>query len=185
MALSEGSDRFQTWLEPWRMDLDPALTAYAFNITNKDEVLRGKIFFRKPKPVCIHDDDLTIFYLFIFYKGGKPKLEEVGPFVYKSKTIKDSDDNIRFYKDDTLTYRPRKIYTFDPVASGNKNPDTTFITVPNIPFWTGMNKARKLGGWKGNTARDIVLNNGLGVPFIDVSFSGLLWGYEGIRFIKN
>ena len=57
MALSEGSDRFQTWLEPWRMDLDPALTAYAFNITNKDEVLRGKFFFRKPKPVCIHDDD--------------------------------------------------------------------------------------------------------------------------------
>ena len=112
-------------------------------------------------------------------------MEEVGPFVYKSKTIKDSDDNIRFYKDDTLTYRPRKIYTFDPVASGNKNPDTTFITVPNIPFWTGMNKARKLGGWKGNTARDIVLNNGLGVPFIDVSFSGLLWGYEGIRFIKK
>lgn len=150
MALSEGSDRFQTWLEPWRMDLDPALTAYAFNITNKDEVLRG----------------------------GKPKLEEVGPFVYKSKTIKDSDDNIRFYKDDTLTYRPRKIYTFDPVASGNKNPDTTFITVPNIPFWTGMNKARKLGGFGRNTARDIVLNNGLGVPFIDVSFSGLLWGYE-------
>ena len=44
MALSEGSDRFQTWLEPWRMDLDPALTAYAFNITNKDEVLRGKFF---------------------------------------------------------------------------------------------------------------------------------------------
>ena len=41
MALAEGSDRYQTWLEPWRMDLDPALTAYAFNITNKDEVLNG------------------------------------------------------------------------------------------------------------------------------------------------
>ena len=82
-------------------------------------------------------------------------MEEVGPFVYKSKTIKDSDDNIRFYKDDTLTYRPRKIYTFDPVASNGKNPDDTFITVPNIPFWTGMNKARKLSGYKRNTATDI------------------------------
>ena len=29
------------------------------------------------------------------------------------------------------------------------------------------------------------MNNGLGVPFIDVSFSGLLWGYEGIYTISR
>ena len=45
MTLSEGSDQFQKWLEPWRMDQDSALTAYAFNITNKDEVMRGNFYF--------------------------------------------------------------------------------------------------------------------------------------------
>ena len=33
-------------------------------------------------------------------------------------------------------------------------------------------------GSKGPTLRNVVLKNGLGTPFINVSFSGLLWGYE-------
>ena len=57
------------------------------------------------------------------------------------------------------------------------DPDTTFITVPNIPLLTGFSKIRDMGWGKG-TAANVVKNTGLGTPFINVSFSGLLWGYN-------
>ena len=47
--------------------------------------------------------------------GAKPVLEEKGPYVYKSVTIKDSDNNMEWHGEDgTLTYRPRKIYSYAP-----------------------------------------------------------------------
>ena len=66
--------------------VQPALTGYGFHVTNPDEVQRGE----------------------------KPIVKEVGPFVYKAVTVKDSvnetDKNVNLkYNDDeeTLTYRPR------------------------------------------------------------------------------
>ena len=68
--------------ESWlRPPVQPHLEGYAFNVKNPQAVLAGK----------------------------KPILEEVGPFVYKSTTLKDSDNNVRFWEDATLTYRPRKV----------------------------------------------------------------------------
>ena len=47
-------------------------------------------------------------------QGRKPILEEIGPFVYKAVTVKDSVDfgtdksNLKIDEDDgTITYRPR------------------------------------------------------------------------------
>merc|ERR1711970_474918 len=78
-------------------------------------------------------------------QGGKPVLQEVGPFIYKAVTVKDSVDqetrkeHLEYNQDEeTLTYRPRKFYFLDREASVG-DPDT---------------------------------------PFINVSFSGLLWGYH-------
>jgi hypothetical protein len=133
-----------------RPPVQPHLEAFAFHVTNPQAVLAGK----------------------------KPVLKEVGPFVYKSVTIKDSDENVKWWGDGTLTYRPRKVYSFVPSMSGYKNPDTQYIMIPNIPYWTGMNKASKLSGFKKNMALGLIRDNGLGVPFINVTFSGLLWGYE-------
>ena len=64
-----------------RPPVQPHLEGYAFHITNPEAVKQGK----------------------------KPILEEVGPFVYKSTTVKDSDNNVKFWEDATLTYRPRKV----------------------------------------------------------------------------
>ena len=56
------------------------IAGYAFHVTNPDEVQAGM----------------------------KPILKEVGPFVYKAVTVKDSRDTLDFNDDgETLTYKPR------------------------------------------------------------------------------
>merc|ERR1719318_1896397 len=152
MALAPGSDRLQSWLVP---PVQAALTGYGFHVTNPEAVMQGE----------------------------KPVLEEVGPFVYKAVTVKDSVDqdtrkeHLEYNEDgETLTYRPRKFYFLDREQSAG-DPDTTFITVPNVPLLTGFRKIRD-AGWTKGTKVDVVKKTGLGTPFINVSFSGLLWGYQ-------
>jgi len=126
------------------------LTGYAFHVTNPDEVQAGM----------------------------KPILKEVGPFVYKAVTVKDSRDTLEFNDDgETLTYKPRKFYFLDEEESIG-NPDETFITVPNIPLITALNSLKDKSSFQKNIGVNLVTGVGLGTPFINVSFSGLLWGYE-------
>lgn len=130
--------------------VQPHLTGYAFHVTNPEAVVNGE----------------------------KPILQEVGPFVYKSVTVKDSRDNLVFNEDgETLTYRPRKFYYYDSVLSSG-DPDTTYITVPNIPLITALSSLRNQGSFAKSVASDIISREGLGTLFINVSFNGLLWGYE-------
>merc|ERR1711892_490403 len=152
MALAPGSDRLQSWLVP---PVQAHLTGFAFHVTNPEAVQRGE----------------------------KPVLEEVGPFVYKAVTVKDSVDQdtrkeqLEYNQDgETLTYRPRKFYYLDREQSSG-DPDTTFITVPNVPLLTGFRKIKD-AGWSKNTMAGVIKKTGLGTPFINVSFSGLLWGYH-------
>eukprot|EP00095_Tigriopus_kingsejongensis_P003740 maker-scaffold1209_size55568-snap-gene-0.8 protein:Tk03740 transcript:maker-scaffold1209_size55568-snap-gene-0.8-mRNA-1 annotation:"scavenger receptor class b member 1-like" len=148
MALAEGSDRLQSWLHP---PVQPHLTGYAFHVTNPEAVLAGK----------------------------KPILEERGPYVYTSTNVKDSDDNIQFHDDDTITYRLRKLYHYVPELSGaGLDPERDFITIPNIPMWTGMNGLRSKTGIAKSIGEGLVTSNGLGTPFINITFGGLLWGYQ-------
>jgi len=133
-----------------RPPVQPYLTGYAFNVTNPDEVVLGM----------------------------KPILEEVGPFVYKAVTVKDSRDNINFNEDgETLTYRPRKFYYID-MEKSVADPDKTFIYAPNIPLITGFSDAKDKGYFAKTIAVNLISKTGLAKPFINISFSGLLWGYE-------
>lgn len=149
MALAEGSDRLESWLHP---PVTPHLTGYAFHITNPEAVLQGK----------------------------KPILEERGPYVYKSVNIRDADGNLQFHDEDhTITYRLRKLYSYEPSLSGpGLDPAKDYITVPNIPLWTGLNSLKGKSGLARNIGEGLVLGNGLATPFINVTFNGLLWGYE-------
>ena len=72
------------------------------------------------------------------------------------------------------------MYTYDPEKSCKGcDPDKDILTLPNIPYWTGLNGARKLApGFKRNTVISYIRGTGLATPFIDVTLSGLLWGYE-------
>jgi len=148
LALSPASGSLASWLVP---PVEAQMTCYVFNLTNPEEVLNGS----------------------------KPVLQEVGPFVYRAITVKDSIDvetgnsTLNYNSDgSTLTYRARKFYY--PVSG---NPDNTYITVPNIPLITALSSIKDEGVGKGLTT-DVILSTGLGKPFINVSFSGLLWGYK-------
>ena len=57
------------------------------------------------------------------------------------------------------------------------NPDETYITVPNVPYLTGMRKIKNYAGIKKSVGIN-VLKTGRATPFINITFSGLLWGYE-------
>ena len=97
---------------------------------------------------------------------------------FRSDTVKDSDDNMKFSDGDKkLTYRPRKLYYLDKGMS-EVDPETTYVTVPNIPYWTGLNQANKKGAIVGGIVRGVVTGVGLNKPFINVTLSGLLWGYH-------
>lgn len=155
MAITPGSDRLASWLNP---PVEAYMEAYAFNIKNPDEIL----------------------------SGSKPIVEEKGPYVYKSITVKDSDDNMQWHDSDgTLTYRPRKVYIHDPEKSCSTcDPDKDVLTFPNIPYWTGLNGARRLdkngfvSGIKRGKIIEFVRTVGSGKPFIDLTLTELLWGYE-------
>ena len=69
----------------------------------------------------------------------------------------------------------RKFYYLDKEQSIG-DPDTTYITVPNIPLLTALASTKDMGGLGKSIKVDLILREGLGTPFINVSFSGLLWG---------
>ncbi|XP_040564002.2 LOW QUALITY PROTEIN: lysosome membrane protein 2-like [Lepeophtheirus salmonis] len=148
MALKPGSDRFASWLRP---PVQPHLSAYAFHVENPEGVLRGD----------------------------KPRVREVGPFVYSSSTLKDTDDTLKWESDnEKITYRPRKLYQFVPELSEIKDPENTFVTVPNIPFWTYLNNVKKKGGPIASGLIETLYSIGSVQPFVNVSLAGLLWGYH-------
>jgi len=94
------------WIDP---PVSPTLKIYVFNFVNSEEFLK----------------DSSV----------KPKLVEMGPYVFKETWVKDdiewkNDDNIIEY--DQLRY-----FKFLPKSSNGKLKDT--VTVPNIPMITALN----------------------------------------------
>jgi len=153
MALKPDSGRLASWLVP---PVQAHLEGYGFDLQNPEAVMRGE----------------------------KPIVKEIGPFIYKAVTVKDSvnisngESNLKYGEDGkTLTFRPRKFYFLDR-ANSVGDPDTTFLTVPNIPLLTAFDKIRNYGWIKKSIGKGLIMAQGRGTPFINVSFSGLLWGYE-------
>ncbi|CAD0206846.1 unnamed protein product [Chrysodeixis includens] len=106
--------------------------------------------------------------------GEKPKLVEVGPFVYREDMEK---VNIKFHENDTVTYQHNKILRFVPEMSVDKSQK---LIVPNIPLLTVTSFSPNLASWLFN-----MLVSGLSIayrdrakPFVDVTAEELVFGYD-------
>ncbi|CAG9794598.1 unnamed protein product [Diatraea saccharalis] len=106
--------------------------------------------------------------------GEKPKLVEVGPFVYREDMEK---VNIKFHDNDTVTYQHNKILRFVPEMSVDKNQK---LVVPNIPLLTVTSFSPNLAGFLFN-----LLVSGLAItykerakPFVHVTAEELVFGYD-------
>ncbi|CAH2988244.1 unnamed protein product [Chilo suppressalis] len=107
-------------------------------------------------------------------QGEKPKLVEVGPFVYREDMEK---VNIKFHDNDTVTFQHNKILRFVPELSVDKDQK---LVVPNIPLLTVTSFSPNLAGFLFN-----LLVSGLAItykdrakPFVEVTAEELVFGYD-------
>jgi len=124
------------------------LQVYFFNLTNAEAVFKGL---------------------------EKPKLVEVGPYTYTQKWTK---QNITWHENGTVSYRTRKIFTFNKTMScGTCNDKLDEVTTLNVPALSAYYKARnqhhvtRMGvGW---------LIYGFGYkPWLTRNVRELMWGYD-------
>ncbi|XP_019869131.1 scavenger receptor class B member 1 isoform X2 [Aethina tumida] len=141
LKLWNGSLSFQYWQKPGVIRLTKV---YIFNVTNPDTFLND---------------------------GEKPRLQEIGPFVYREEMEK---VNIKFHDNGTLTYQHKKILQFVPELSVNKDQK---ITVPNIPLLTLSTYSNTLGYFIQKTI-SVLLSLGKFKPFVTITADELVFGYE-------
>ncbi|XP_078666172.1 scavenger receptor class B member 1-like isoform X1 [Branchiostoma floridae x Branchiostoma belcheri] len=117
------------------------------------------------------------FYLFEILnvdevmKGGKPAVQQRGPYTYREYRNKSS---LQFHEDDTVSYLNVKRYEFVPEMSvGSENDTLTTLNIPAmaISWWLKSQRA----GIKDAASLALLL---AGEPlFFRRSVAGLIWGY--------
>ncbi|VVC36119.1 CD36 family [Cinara cedri] len=143
LKLWNGTLSYHYWQKPGVLRLTKV---FIFNVTNPDGFLTN---------------------------GEKPKLQEIGPFVYKENMEK---VNIRFNDNGTVTYQHKKILEFMPELSIIKN-DEIKLTVPNIPLLTLTTQANSLPGILKHSLSAILRFSNL-TPFKHVTPQQLVFGYD-------
>jgi scavenger receptor class B protein 1 len=141
LRLWNGSLSFQYWQKPGVTRLTKV---YIFNVTNPDNFLN---------------------------LGEKPRLQEIGPFVYREDMEK---VNIKFHDNGTLTYQHKKILQFVPELSVNKEQK---ITVPNIPLLTLSTQSNSLS-YIVQRGISLLLNVNGFKPFVTITADELVFGYD-------
>ncbi|CAG9767956.1 unnamed protein product [Ceutorhynchus assimilis] len=141
LRLREDSISFKYWQKPGVIRLTKV---YIFNVTNPDGFLK---------------------------QGEKPKLKEIGPFVYREDMEK---VNIKFHDNGTVSYQHKKILKFVPELSVDKNYK---ITIPNIPLLTLSSQSNNLG-WFVQKAISVMVSMGTVRPFVSVTADDLVFGYD-------
>ncbi|XP_063632605.1 scavenger receptor class B member 1 isoform X2 [Cydia splendana] len=144
LKLWNGSLSYSYWQKPGVVRLTKV---YIFNVTNPSGFLEH---------------------------GEKPKLVEVGPFVYREDMEK---VNIKFHDNDTITYQHNKILRFVPELSVNKDQK---MTVPNIPLLTVTSFSPNLAGLVVSGLASVlsVAYKKTAEPFVKVTAEQLVFGYD-------
>lgn len=143
LKLWNGTLSYHYWQKPGVLRLTKV---FIFNVTNSDGFL---------------------------HNGEKPKLQEIGPFVYRENMEK---VNIHFNNNGTVTYQHKKILEFMPHLSVISN-DEIKLTVPNIPLLTLTTQANSLPSILRSSLSAILRFSGL-TPFKHVTPQQLVFGYD-------
>ncbi|XP_017886881.1 scavenger receptor class B member 1 [Ceratina calcarata] len=141
LRLWNGSLAFQYWQKPGVVRLTKV---YIFNVTNADNFL---------------------------HYNEKPKLQEVGPFVYKEDMEK---VNIVFHDNGTVSYQHKKILNFVPELSKDKD---LRVIVPNIPLLTLSTQSKSLPRII-TVGLSMFLSGMKMKPFVPVTAQELVFGYN-------
>lgn len=105
--------------------------------------------------------------------GEKPRLMEIGPFIYKESMEK---VNVQFYDNGTVSFQHNKVLQFVPHMSV-PDAETLKLVVPNIPLLTLTTQANSL---------NVVLRKGISLflkmtgmqPFKTVTIKEFIFGYD-------
>lgn len=148
LTLRNTSETFYIWEDP---PISPHLKVYFFNLTNPEEFFAGH---------------------------SKPVLEEIGPFTYWQKWLK---QNITWHPNGTISYRTKKIFSFSPEDSCVKCRDPNLsITTANVPAISAYHQLRD------SYFSALVLSGmiyGLNYkPWSSRTPSELLWGHKETLF---
>ncbi|KAG5678168.1 hypothetical protein PVAND_007861 [Polypedilum vanderplanki] len=106
-----------------------------------------------------------------FLNGEKPKLVELGPFVYREDMEK---VNIHFHDNHTVSYQHKKILQFVPELSVDGN---MRITTPNIPLLTLSTQSKNLNYFL-KKGISLALTAANYKPFASVTADELVFGYD-------
>ncbi|XP_025267973.1 scavenger receptor class B member 1 [Camponotus floridanus] len=154
LRLWNGSISFQYWQKPGVARLTKV---YIFNVTNTENFLQF---------------------------NEKPKLQEIGPFVYREDMEK---VNIVFHNNGTVSYQHKKILNFVPEMSKDEN---IKVIVPNIPLLTLSTQSKSLPNFI-TIGLSIFLSGMHMKPFIPITVQQLVFGYDdplvtlGYRFLPK
>lgn len=141
LRLMNGSISYHYWQKPGIIRLTKI---YIFNVTNPEGFLNN---------------------------GEKPRLLEVGPFVYRENMEK---VNIKFHENGTVTYQHNKILHFVPELSVDKD---IKVTVPNIPLLTLSTQSNSLHRFLQMPLSLALRFMGL-KPFVTITAGELIFGYD-------
>ena len=141
LRLWNGSLSFHYWQKPGVVRLTKV---YIFNVTNTENFLQF---------------------------NEKPKLQEIGPFVYREDMEK---VNIVFHNNGTVSYQHKKILNFVPELSKDKD---VKLMVPNIPLLTLTTQSKSLPRFL-TVGLSVFLSGMHMSPFVPVTAQELVFGYD-------
>lgn len=139
LVLRNDTDFAELWRNP---PITPHFKVYFFNLTNPEEFFNG---------------------------NAKPHLEEIGPFTYHQKWIK---ENVRWHDNGTMSYSTRKEFKFIPELSV-RHQSKTNITLINVPVISAFYQHRH-SDWLTRFAMGQVVSNKVWTTHTVEEF---VWGY--------
>jgi hypothetical protein len=128
--------------------ISPHLKVYFFNLTNPEMVFGGV---------------------------SKPNLTEIGPYTYIQQWVK---QNITWHDNGTISYRTRKIFTFNPSLSCPSCRDSSdVVTTLNVPALSAYYQSRDKDWFTRSGLTLLIGYNGY-KPWVTRTVRDLMWGYD-------